>query len=159
MAHLAHYQRSNPVLAWAVGLLLSGIEVALAQPLPDVTIVLTADIRDTDVWLGFQDEVVVTPGDGTKSLVVSVPAKTGGRRSITVTSPEFTAKISAAAGSPSVKVTVTGKIGGMHAVRALTPFQQAVLEMQSGIVENEVRLSYGVSEVSGHLIEVKVTAP
>jgi hypothetical protein len=81
------------------------------------------------------------------------------QRSIVIGSPNFTAEINSYTGAPPVRLTVSGKIAGASAVRARGPFQQAALEIQSSVVENEVLLSYGVFAVKARFLELKVSTP
>jgi hypothetical protein len=67
--------------------------------------------------------------------------------------------VGAYVGAAPVRLTVSGKIAGVNAVRALGPFQQAALEIQSKVVENEVFLAYGVFAVKARLLEVRVSTP
>ena len=41
----------------------------------------------------------------------------------------------------------------------VTPFQQAAMEIQAGLVTNEVSLAYGLSGVSGRLLELYFDRP
>src|SRR2546427_7184266 len=106
----------------------------------DVEFVFLVDLHNPEEWIRFHEEVLGTPRDLPRSLLVAVVAKRGERRSVTVESPRFTAEI---AQTEQIKITVVGRVTGARALQALTIFEQAVLDMQAGVVENQVTLTYG----------------
>src|SRR4051794_10172210 len=83
---------------------------AAAAALPDVDVVLIAEIQDAAGWLAVHQEVLATPGGSTKVLRATVPARTGGSRSIDIEQPRFTVGLATADGKAQVKVTVAGRL-------------------------------------------------
>src|SRR5262245_40181510 len=61
-----------------------------APGLPDVDVVLIADVQDTAGWLTLHQEVLSTSIASTKVLRTTLPARTGGSRSIDIEQPRFT---------------------------------------------------------------------
>jgi hypothetical protein len=126
---------------------------------PDVNVVLVAEIQDTVGWLTLHQEVLATPSGTSKILRATLPARTGGSRSIDIDQPRFAVDLATTGGNAQVKVSVVGKISPTLALALLTPFQDAALEVQSGLVVNELWLTYGLSTVSGRLLELHFDRP
>lgn len=144
-------------LACAVAVLVSAGRpgTAAAQfSLPDVDIALVVQVEDLSGWLSLHSEVLGTPKESPKLLGVTLPAGTGGRRSITVMQPKFHAELNLTQGSRSLKLVVSGKVSGAEALHGLPLFEHAVLEVQAGVVENQLSLVYGLSEITGQLLEL-----
>jgi hypothetical protein len=127
--------------------------------LPDVDVVLFAEVRDTTGWLTLHQEVLSTATTSTKVLRVTLPARTGGSRSIDIRQPRFTVGLLTTDGRAQVKVTVAGKVSSSLALTVVTPFQQAAMEIQAGRVANEIHLAYGLSVVAGSLLELYFDRP
>lgn len=127
--------------------------------LPDVDVVLIAEVRDTAGWLALHQEVLSTSASSTKVLRATLPARTGGSRSIDIEQPRFTVGLITTDGKAQVKVTVAGKLSPSLALAVVTPFQQAAMEIQAGLVGNEIGLAYGLSGVSGRLLELYFDRP
>jgi hypothetical protein len=130
-----------------------------AAPLPDVDVVLIAEVQDTAGWLTLHQEVLATPSGSLKRLRATLPARTGGGRYIDIEQPRFSVGLVTVGGKPLVKVTVAGKVPSALALTAVTPFQEAALEIQGGAVRNEVTLDYGLSVVAGRLLELYFDRP
>jgi hypothetical protein len=127
--------------------------------LPDVDVVVIAEVQDTAGWLNLHQEVLATPVGSLKRLRATLPARTGGGRSIDIDQPRFSVGLATVGGQPAVKVTVAGKVASALALTAVTPFQQAALEIQGGAVRNEITLDYGLSIVVGRLLELYFDRP
>jgi hypothetical protein len=133
---------------------------AYAAPVaPDVDILLIVEIKDLEGWLTLHQEVLAAVTETARPLVVALPARTGGNRTINLLRPKFTASLAIGPESPTVKVAIAGKVEGGEALRVVTPFQQAALEVQAGAVPNEVTLIYGLSGVIGRLLELHISRP
>ena len=132
---------------------------ANAAPLPDVDVVVIAEVQDTAGWLTLHQEVLATPTGSLKRLRASLPARTGGSRSIDIEQPRFSVGLATVGGKPLVKITVAGKVSSALALTAVTPFQEAALEIQGGGVRNEITLDYGLSMVAGRLLELYFDRP
>jgi hypothetical protein len=130
-----------------------------APGLPDVEVVLIAEVRDTAGWLALHQEVLSTSATSSKVLRATLPARTGGSRSIDIDQPRFTVGLITTDGKAQAKVTVSGKLSPSLALAVVTPFQQAAMEIQAGLVTNEVSLVYGLSGVSGRLLELYFDRP
>ena len=133
--------------------------VAAPLPFPHVDVVLIAEVQDAPGWLALHQEVLSTPPESSKVLRVTLPARTGGSRSIDIEHPRFTVGLVATAGKSQVKVTVVGKVSPSNAIVLVTPFQQAAIEIQAGAVTNELGLAYGLSTVLGQLLELYFDRP
>jgi hypothetical protein len=125
----------------------------------DVDVVLVAEIQDIGGWLTLHQEVLAAVTETSRVLVVALPARTGGNRSINLERPKFTASMGFGAGSSTVKVTIAGKVNRAAALRVVTPFQHAAFEAQTGAVSNQLSLSYGLSGVVGSLLELHISRP
>jgi hypothetical protein len=127
--------------------------------LPDVDVVLIAEVQDTAGWLALHQEVLSTPAGSTKVLRATLPARTGGSRSVDIEQPRFTVGLVTTDGKAQVKVTIAGKLPPSLALAVVTPFQQAAMEIQAGLVVNEISLVYGLSGVAGRLLELYFDRP
>jgi hypothetical protein len=130
-----------------------------AAGLPDVDVVLIADVQDPAGWLALHQEVLSTSASSTKVLRATVPARPGGSRTIDIEQPRFTVGLITTDGKAQVKVTVAGKLSPSLALAVVTPFQRAAMEIQAGLVANDVSLAYGLSGVSGRLLELYFNRP
>lgn len=126
---------------------------------PDVDIILVAEVYDSAGWLQLHREVLGTPPDSPKPLNVTLPAGTGGGRSLRVEQPKFSVEIITYHGRSLLKIGVAGKISAHEALGRLTPFEQAALEVQAGLVQNQLLMVYGLTTVSGHLLELYLGRP
>ncbi|MGH9896879.1 MAG: hypothetical protein ACREA0_33745, partial [bacterium] len=126
---------------------------------PDVDIILIAEVHDSTGWLQIHQEVLGTPPDSSRPLNVTLPARTGGRRGLRVERPKFSVEIITHVGRSLLKIGVTGKVSAHEALGGLTPFEQAALEVQAGLVHNELSMVYGLSTVTGHLLELYLGRP
>jgi hypothetical protein len=133
--------------------------VAAETGLPDVDVTMVVAVHDTAAWLALHEEVLGTAQEAPKVLGVSVASATGGRRAIAIHRPSFGAQIFFAGGAQSLRVVVAGKIPGGDALTTLTHFQRAVLQIQSGAMDNEVTLAFGLSAVTADLLELYLTRP
>lgn len=138
--------------------LLTSLGQAEAGP-PDVEVVLIAEVHDTAGWLALHQEVLSTSAASSKVLRATLPARTGGSRSIDIAQPRFTVGLITNDGKAQVKVTVSGTLSPSLAMAVVTPFQQAAMEIQAGLVGNEIGLVYGLSGVSGRLLELYFDRP
>jgi hypothetical protein len=130
-----------------------------AGGLPYVDVVLIAEVYDGAGWLALHQEVLATPTGSSKVLRVTLPARTGGSRSIDIEQPRFTVALVVAGGKAQVKVTMAGKVSPSLALGLVTPFQHAAMEIQAGVVANEISLAYGLASVAGRLLEVYFDRP
>lgn len=151
---------------WLLSGLLAGLVVLLVtggtaaqRAFPDVDIALVADFADSQGWLELHQEILGTSGDSPRGLQVSLPAGTGGSRSLTIEQPKFAVAISTWRGRWPVRVTITGRVAAVEAMSLLTPFQHAALEVQTGVVQNELTLVYSLSGVVGQLLELHLGRP
>jgi hypothetical protein len=126
---------------------------------PHVDVVLIAEVQDATGWLALHQEVLATPAGSPKVLRATLPARTGGSRSIDIEQPRFTVGLVATGGKALVKVTVAGKVAPSQAMMLVTPFQQAAMEIQAGLVANEMGLAYGLSGVIGRFLELYFDRP
>ena len=122
-------------------------------------VVLIAEVHDAAGWLALHQEVLSTTAGSTKVLRATLPARTGGSRTIDIEQPRFTVGLVAGDGKAQVKVTVAGKLSPSLALAVVTPFQQAAMEIQAGLVANEIGLAYGLSTVAGRLLELYFDRP
>lgn len=147
------------LLVCAFLILATGPGEAAPAAFPDVDVVLIAEVQDAPGWLALHQEVLATPGGSSKVLRATLPARTGGSRSIDVQAPRFTVGLVTAGGKAQVKLTVSGRLSPALALAVVTPFQQAAMEIQAGAVVNEVGLAYGLSSVAGRLLELYFDRP
>lgn len=132
---------------------------AAAPGLPAVDVVLLAEVQDTAGWLALHQEVLSTTPGSAKALRATLPARTGGSRSIDIEQPRFTVGVVTGDGRAQVKVTVAGKLSPALALGVVVPFQRAAMEIQAGLVANEIGLAYGLSAVAGQLLELYFDRP
>jgi hypothetical protein len=131
--------------------------VAQVTELPDVDVVLVVEVRDAVSWMALQQSVLATPRDGSKSLLLSVAAGTGGERSLAIRQPRF--DVALTRGNPAIVVQVTGKVSGADALRGLTPFTHAVSDAHQRGGENAILLTYGLYDVIAILVELRTGRP
>jgi len=151
---------SRAWLAVVLGVMTVSLPAGRARAAPtnlDVDVTLVVEIQDVGSWLGLHQEVLAAATDSGRPLVASLPARTGGRRSIALERPKFTASLAVGQGTSSVKVTIAGQVNGADAPGLLTPFEQAAFEVQAGTVPNELTLIYGLSGVMGRLLELHLS--
>jgi hypothetical protein len=148
------------LLLAAMALFLPGASAAHAKSdLPDVDIMLVAEIHDTTGWLRMHQEVLRAPLGSLQTLGVILPARIDGNRAITVHNPKFATQIITVAGPQVVKLSVSGKVTGDEALQELTSLERAALDIQSGNVQNRLTLIYGLSEIIGNLLEMYLSRP
>ena len=148
------------LLLAAMAVFLAGASAAYAKSdLPDVDIMLVAEIHDTTGWLRMHQEVLRAPRGSPQTLGVILPARIDGNRAITVHNPKFATQIVTAAGPQVVKLSVSGKVTGDEALQELTSLERAALDIQSGNVQNRLTLIYGLSEIIGNLLEMYLSRP
>jgi hypothetical protein len=144
--------------------LLAGLVVAVpraaAAPvaLPDVGVTVVAEVPDTTGWLALHQEAIGSAGAG-QALRLGLPAGTGGTRWLRVDDPKFSVAILAGGGQRVVKLGVTGKLAAGEALSSLVLFEHAAIEVQAGAVPNELTLIYGLSTVTGRLLELYFSRP
>lgn len=143
-----------------VGALLAAVADLHAAPagLPDVDITLVAEIPDTAGWLAMHQEAIGSASTG-KPLRLGLPAGTGGTRWLRVDEPKFSVAILATSSQRVVKLGVTGKLPAGEALSTLVLFEQAAIQVQAGLVPNDLSLVYGLSSVSGRLLELYFSRP
>jgi hypothetical protein len=147
-------------VGFLVGAVLSAaVAPAPAATFPAVDVVVVAEVYDMANWLALHQEVLATPAGSAKVLRVTLPARTGGSRTIDIEQPRITVGLVATNGKAQVKVTASGKIPPSMALALVTPFQHAAMEIQAGVVSNEVGLAYGLSTVVGRLLELYFDRP
>jgi hypothetical protein len=134
--------------------LTAALRAAEAQPptLPAVSLVLALEVLDPNAWLGMQQEILTTPDESPKPLLVSTPTRAGGHLSLTILSPRYTSLIASAAGG-IVRVWVKGKVSGEEARQTLVPFMRAFSEPASA---TEVTVEYGLTVLKANLLELKI---
>ena len=148
------------LLLAAMAVFLAGASAAHAKSdLPDVDIILVAEIHDTTGWLRMHQEVLRAPLGSLQTLGVILPARIDGNRGITVHNPKFATQIITVAGPQVVKLSVSGKVTGDEALQELTSMERAALDIQSGNVQNRLTLIYGLSEIIGNLLEMYLSRP
>jgi hypothetical protein len=148
------------LLLAAMAVFLAGASAAhVKSDLPDVDIMLVAEIHDTTGWLRMHQEVLRAPLGSLQTLGVILPARIDGNRAITVHNPKFATQIITVAGPQVVKLSVSGKVTGDEALQELTSLERAALDIQSGNVQNRLTLIYGLSEIIGNLIEMYLSRP
>jgi hypothetical protein len=148
-----------PLLALALVVGIAAPTQAAAGSFPDVEVVLIAEVQDAVGWLAMHQEVLATPGGSSKMLRATLPARTGGSRSIDIAQPRFTVGLLTTDGKAQVKVTVAGRLSPTMAMAMVAPFQQAAMEIQAGVVVNEMGLTYGLASVGGRLLELYFDRP
>lgn len=153
--------RRRPALLPVIAAILLGAAAwcspAAAGAGPEVQVAVVDEVQDLTGWLGFHQEVVATAPESAKPLRLSLPGGTGGNRWLRADEPAFGAQIMAADGSRAVKVGISGKVVGAEAQQSLILFEQAALEVQAGLVANQLTLVYGLAGVSGRLLELHLT--
>jgi hypothetical protein len=148
------------LLLAAMAVFLAGASTAQAKSdLPDVDIMLVAEIHDTTGWLRMHQEVLRAPIGSLQTLGIILPARIDGNRAITVHNPKFATQITIVAGPQVVKLSVSGKVTGDEALQELTSLERAALDIQSGNVQNRLTLIYGLSEILGNLLEMYLSRP
>ncbi len=113
---------------------------------------LTIELLDPNAWLGMQQEILTTPDESPKPLLISTPTRAGGRLGLAILSPRFTSLINSAAGG-TVRVWVKGKVSGDEARQTPVPFMRAFSESPAG---TEVTVEYGLTVLKANLLELKV---
>lgn len=140
--------------------LLVCVPLAQAQTaFSDVGFTLVVELRKTYEWLNLHNEVLGASPELPRPVHITTVARRGESRSIIVDRPRFTVEISNTAGLELVKVTVAGWVTGVEALQALTPFEQAVIDIQTGVVENQVTLTYGATVLKGQFNYLKLSSP
>ena len=148
------------LLLAAMAVFLAGASAAQAKSdLPDVDIMLVAEIHDTTGWLRMHQEVLRAPLGSLQTLGVILPARIDGNRAITVHNPKFATQIVTVAAPQVVKLSVSGKVTGDEALQELTSLERAALDIQSGSVQNRLTLIYGLSEIIANLLEMYLSRP
>jgi hypothetical protein len=142
------------VLALALVTLLPLAVSGAQTTLPDVDVVMVLEVADPTAWTTLHQEFLGTPEQANKPLRAVLPAGTGGNRSITIDQPKFTVSITTGQGRRVVRVGVTGRVQGAEALASLTGFELAAVEIQAGAIPNDLTLLYGLSTVSGQLLEL-----
>jgi hypothetical protein len=127
--------------------------------LPDVDVTFVAHVQDVAAWIRLHREVLGTPPDSPKILNVSLPSGTGGSQSLNVERPKFAVEIMTYQQRSLLKVSVAGKVSAVEALRGLTAFEHAALEIQAGAIQNDVVMFYGLTGVTGQLLELYLTRP
>ena len=152
--------RGRPTLLLAVlAISLTGASAAYAtSDLPDVDIMLAAEIHDTAGWLKMHQEVLRTAQGSGQSLGVILPARIDGNRAIAVNHPKFVTEITIT-GPQLVRLFVSGKVTGDEALQELTSLERAALDIQSGSVQNRITLIYGLAEIIANLLEMHLSRP
>ncbi len=145
-------------------LLVASLPGSVTQPVSaqtpgEVVVKLVAEVSDADTWLAFRESLLAAPTDTSRIATITVQAQTGGTKSIVLNMVKFQSKAVVTDRSIKVLVTISGKMAGVPALRTLEVFEQAVFQMQAGLIANEVAMTYGMSGVSGRLTEIKVSAP
>jgi hypothetical protein len=143
------------LLALTLVVLTSAWPAAAQTGLPDVDVAIVLDVRDTGTWLALYDEVLSNSRESSRPLGLSLTGSTGTNRYLTINVPKF--KVTLIAGSPVFRVVIGGKVGGVEALRGLAPFERAILEAQpSPVAQDEVTLTYGLSSVGAHIVELDI---
>ncbi len=137
----------------------SATQPVSAQTPGEVKVKLVAEISDSDAWLAFRESLLAVPTDTSRVATITVQGQTGGTKSIVLTAVKFESETLSNERAIKIVVTISGKMAGVPALRTLEVFEQAVFQMQAGLIANEVAMTYGVSGVSGRLTKIKVTAP
>ena len=114
--------------------------VSAQQPI-DLLVKLVVEISDTDNWLAFRESLLAPSTDMPTVATVTVPAQTGGAKSIVLNSVRLKSKAVPNGQSRQVLVTISGTMTGLPALRTLDVFEQAVFQMQAGLVPNDVAMS------------------
>ena len=149
-------------LAVVLGMMTTMLAAESAPAAPaafDVDVILVVEVQDVGSWLGLHQEVLAAAPDSGRPLVVALPARTGGRRMISLERPKFTASLAVGGGASSVKVTIAGKVNGADGPGLLAPFEEAAFEVQAGSVPNDLTLIYGLSGVVGRVLELHISRP
>lgn len=123
--------------------------------LPAVTVTLSVDITDLDAWAPMLQEVLGTLPGSLKPLNVSIPAREGAPRSISLNEPKFWMTTGTARGFKIVNLYVRGKVAGPDALQSLPGFVRVLAEAGPGPFSG-LRLEYGLAGVAGDLVELKV---
>lgn len=135
-----------------------GTPPAAAQDrLPEVEIHLIVEIQDAQAWRVLYQEVLGTPRESPRAIRLGVAGTTGGNRWLAIGRPSFATEIKVWENRSLLRVAVSGKISGTEALRSLGPFEDAVLSMQVGAVENRLLLSYGLADVPARVLELYLT--
>lgn len=146
------------MVSLVLALVATSTSVRAQMALPDVDIVLIAEVEDTQAWAALHQEALATVGES-KPLRATLPAATGGRRSIIVYQPRFTASVVTSDARRLVKIGVTGKLRGTEALAGLTAFEVAAIDVQAGAIVNDLGLVYGLAGVNAYLLELHLTRP
>jgi hypothetical protein len=120
--------------------------------LPDVDISLVLNVPEVAGWLEFQNEILGSSNN--RPLAATLNAASGSR-TILLTGARFGATMVVSGGS--VRVVVTGKVTGGEALRNLARFQQAAMEIQTGVVDNDLTIFSGLALLRGQLLELYTT--
>ena len=75
----------------------------------DVDVILVVEVDDVGSWLALHQEVLAAASDSARALLVTLPARTGGRRMIGLERPKFTASLWIGGGTAAVKVTIAAE--------------------------------------------------
>jgi len=131
---------------------LAGPLAAKAQQaiLPPVSLVLTLEVHDQDAWLGMLHEILTTPQESQKTLVVTISAQAGSSRTIAILTPKFTSTINSTTGTIA-RVSVKGRVAGEHAQQTLVPFMRAFGESTAGRDPSQVMVEYGLAALTANL--------
>jgi hypothetical protein len=142
----------GPLAAVLLALVTVGASSAGAQEgLPDVDIAAVLEIHDTTSWLPFYTEFLGASKQAPKSLTITVPAGTGGRRSLVLNDPKL--EVSLVKGTTFVKVVARGKVSGAEALATLPPFELAVADIQASGADGQTIVGFGLASVTANLNE------
>jgi hypothetical protein len=120
--------------------------------LPDVDITLVLNVPEVEGWLEFQNDIL---GSSSERPLAATLTAASGSRTILLKGARFAATMVVSGGS--VKVAVTGKVSGGEALRNLARFQQAAMEIQTGLADNDLTIFSGLALLRGELLELYTT--
>ncbi|SRR5712691_3501995 len=124
--------------------------------LPQAGVVLILDVLDQNAWSAMHHEILGTSPELPKALLITLPARTGGGRTITLLTPKFSATISSTSGTAIVRLVARGLILGDYAQQTLPPFISSFLESMAGADSRNLTLEYGLSALTARLIELRL---
>ena len=129
---------------------------ATVPSLPPVSLILTCDVIEADGWFEMHQEILDTPPESQKALLVTIPTAGRASRAIILMTPRFSTTIRRSGDAVLMRLLVKGKVPGEYAQQMLLPFVNSFLERRLESDPRVVILQYGLAELTANLTEFKL---
>jgi hypothetical protein len=129
---------------------------AVVTALPPVALVFTCDVIEPDGWFEMHQEILDTPPQSQKALLVTIPTVGRASRAIILLTPRFSTTIRRTGGSVVMRLLVKGMVSGEYAQQTLLPFVNTFVETRAESDPRVVTLQYGLAALTANLVELKL---